>query len=108
MVAELEQAIAEGRVAIIGAIRQEVLSGVREKAQFLRMQHALKSFLDEEMVPSDYVEAARLYNLCLDRGVQCGSTDMLITAVAARNNLSVFTYDKALIRCLKVLEIPHL
>lgn len=107
MVIELEQAIAEGRVAMLGSIRQEILSGIRDKTQFFRTQLALAPFLDEEMVPSDYVEAARLYNRCLDRGVQCGSTDILIAAVAVRKSFTVFTFDKALIRCLEVLGVSH-
>ena len=107
MVVELQQAITEGRVAIVGVIRQEVLSGIRERTQFHNTQHALEPFPDEEMVPADYIEAARLYNLCLDQGVQCGSIDILIAAVAARKNFTVFTYDRALISCLEVLGIPH-
>jgi predicted nucleic acid-binding protein len=105
---EFEEAIAGGRVSIIGAVRQEVLSGIRDKSQFLRTRQALEPFHDEEVVPNDYPEAARLFNLCLDRGVQCGSIDMLICAVAVRRNLAVLTYDKALMRCLNVLAIPHL
>ena len=65
-------------------------------------------FLDEDVIPMDYVEAASLYNLCLDKEVQCGSTDILISAVAKRKNFTVLTYDQALIRCLKTLKIPHL
>ena len=105
---EFEEAIAGGRVSIMGVVRQEVLSGIRDKSQFLRTRQALEPFLDEELVPNDYLEAARLFNLCLDHGVQCGAVDILIAAVAARRNLTVLTYDQALIRCLKVLRIPHL
>ena|ERR1035438_3614409 len=107
LIVELQQAIGEGRVFMIGVIRQEVLSGIRDKAQFLKIERLLAPFLDEDMLPADYIEAAHLFNLCLDRGVQCGSIDMLICAVAARRNLTVLTYDQALIRCLKVLAIPH-
>lgn len=105
MLVRLQEAIAEGRVAIIGAIRQEILSGIRDEVHFLKTQHALASFLDEEVTSADYVEAARLYNTCLDRGVQCGSVDMLLCAVAARRHFTVFTYDRALIRCLAVLGV---
>ncbi len=105
---EFEEAIAGGRVSIMGVVRQEVLSGIRDKCQLLRTRQALEPFLDEELVPNDYLEAARLFNLCLDHGVQCGAVDILIAAVAARRNLTVLTYDQALIRCLKVLRIPHL
>lgn len=107
MVIELQEAIAEGRVSIIGVIRQEVLSGIRDRGQFQRTRQALVSFLDEDMLPADYIEAARLFNLCLDHGVQCGSIDMLVCAVAARRSFTVLTYDQALIRCLRVLKISH-
>jgi len=108
MLAEFQRAIGENRASIVGIVRQEVLSGIRDKAQFLKIQQLLTPFLDEDVIPIDYVEAARLYNLCLDKGVQCGSTDILIAAVAVRRNLAVLTYDQALIRCLKVLRVPHL
>lgn len=107
MTIEFQQAITDSRIAIIGVIRQEVLSGIRDKAQFLKAQNGLGPFLDEAMVPSDYIEAARLYNLCLDRGVQCGSIDMLVAAVAARRSFTVLTYDRALIHCLDVLGVSH-
>lgn len=105
---QLQRAIGENRAVIVGIVRQEVLSGIRDKNLFLKVQQLLTPFLDEEVVSADYVEAARLYNLCLDRGVQCGSTDILIAAVAARRNFTVLTYDQALMRCLKVLGIAHL
>lgn len=108
MVASLQEAIQDGRVAIIGPIRQEILSRLRDKAQFSKTQHLLAPFPDENLIPADSIEAARFFNLCQDRGVQCGSIDMLIAAVAARRNLTVLTLDQALIRCLKVLGIPHL
>ncbi|MGC2298491.1 MAG: hypothetical protein WA476_06785, partial [Acidobacteriaceae bacterium] len=70
-------------------------------------QQSLTSFLDEDVMSADYVEAARLYNVCQDHGIQCGSTDMLICAVAARHRFAVLTNDQALIRCLALLGIPH-
>jgi len=108
MLAEFQRAIGENRASIVGVVRQEILSGIRDKAQFLKIQQLLAPFLDEDVIPMDYVEAASLYNLCLDKGVQCGSTDILISAVAKRKNFTVLTYDQALIRCLKTLKIPHL
>ncbi len=104
---ELHEAIAGGRVAILGAIRQEVLSGIRDRAQFLKTRQALSSFPDEEVLPGDYLDAARSFNLCLEHGVQCGAVDILIAAVAARRKFTVLTCDKALLRCLKVLQIPR-
>jgi predicted nucleic acid-binding protein len=104
----LQAAVQDGRVAIIGAIRQEVLSGIRDKKQFSKTQQALSPFLDEEILPSDYIDAARLFNSCQDHGVQCGSVDMLICVVAARRVFDILTYDQALLRCIEVLRAAKL
>jgi hypothetical protein len=64
MLASLTEAIQDGRVAIIGPIRQEVLSGINETAQFEKLRSALEPFPDEELTTSHYEEAARLFNLC--------------------------------------------
>ncbi|HEX3663190.1 MAG TPA: PIN domain-containing protein [Acidobacteriaceae bacterium] len=103
----LREATQEGRVAIVGPIRQEVLSGIRDQSQFRKAEEGLQPFPDEELTTADYVDAARCFNLCRDRDVECGPVDILICAVAARRQLSVLTNDRALIRCLDALRIPH-
>ncbi len=103
----LSEATQDGRVAIIGPVRQEVLSGIRDKAQFRKTEQILEPFPDEYLTTTDYVDAARCYNLCRDHGVECGPIDILICAVAARRQLSVLTNDQALIRCLRVLGISY-
>lgn len=98
------EAIQDRRVAIIGPIRQEVLSGIRDKAQFTKIQELMEPFRDEEIMSGDYVEAARLFNLCRDHGVECGPVDMQICALAFRLNYSVLTSDAGLRRCIQVLQ----
>ena len=83
MVMSLRNAIQGGRVAIIGPVRQEVLSGIKEYAQFEKLRSALETYQDEPLTTSLYVDAARLFNLCRSRGVECGRVDMLLCAVAA-------------------------
>ena len=41
---ELAQLAADGLLAIIGPVRQEVLSGIRERAQFERLRDRLRAF----------------------------------------------------------------
>lgn len=103
----LREATEDGRVAIIGPVRQEVLSGIRDKLQFRKTEQILEPFPDEELTTLDYVEAARCFNLCRDHGVECGPVDILICAVAVDRQFSVLTNDQALIRCLTVLRISH-
>ena len=104
MLAELRQAIQGRRAAIIGPIRQEVLSGVRDRAVFAKTRELLDPFRDEEITPEDYVEAARLFNLCRDSGVECGAVDILICAVAFRLQCDILTSDVGLNRCIEVLR----
>ncbi len=101
----LTDAIRDGRVAIIGPIRQEILSGIRDLAQFEKLRSSLELFPDEHLEATDYEEAARLFNLCRSRGFECGSTDILICAVAIRNQFGILTYDQGLKRCMKILKI---
>jgi len=107
MVEQLRQAIQDGKAAIIGPIRQEILSGIRDKAHFAKTKGLLDPFVDEEIVASDYLESARLYNLCRDHGVECGPLDILICAVAVRNRYDILTSDAGLGRCIAVLRGVH-
>ena len=100
----LRSAIQDSRAVIIGPIRQEILSGIRDRGYFTKTQGLLDPFPDEELLPADYVQAARLFNVCRDRGIQCGATDILICAVAARNGWGILTTDGGLKRCIEVLR----
>jgi len=108
LVSELRDMIQDERAVLLGLIRQEILSGIRDKAEFLRIQNLLDPFLDERIEASDYIEAARLSNLCQDHGVQCGLVDILICAIACRSHLGILTNDQALNRCIDALRAEGL
>jgi predicted nucleic acid-binding protein len=108
LVASLAESIRDGRVVMIGPIRQEILSGIKEQAQFERLRGALESFSDEPITTLDYEEAARLHNRCRNRGVECGPVDILICAVAARRRWSILTNDRGLKRCIEVVQSNEL
>lgn len=96
----LAEAIDDGRVAIIGPIRQELLSGIKDEAQFEKLKRALEPFPDEVLSTSDYEEAARLYNVCRSHGAECGAIDILICSVATRRGWGVLTADEDIKRAL--------
>ncbi|HEV2133091.1 MAG TPA: PIN domain-containing protein [Terracidiphilus sp.] len=104
LVENLAEAIRDGRVAMVGPVRQEVLSGIRHEEQFQKVRERLAAFSDEAIEAADYVNAAHLDNLCRRHGVQCGEVDMLLCAVAARNRWKILTTDAALLRCIVVVE----
>lgn len=93
-VAELVELIREVRVQMIGPVRQELLSGIRHQAQFEKLRDQLSAFPDLGLSAGDYETAAEFFNLCRASGVQGSNTDFLICAVAARNNLPIFTTDQ--------------
>ena len=104
LVSVLTEGIKDGRVVIVGPVRQEILSGIKHIQQFENLREHLAVFPDAPIEPLDYVQAARLDNLCRMAGVQCGEVDMLLCAVSDRNHWTVLTNDAGLIRCLEIVE----
>lgn len=96
----LAEAIRNGQVVMIGPIRQELLSGIKDQPQFEKIKRVLQAFRDEPLDTSDYEEAARLYNLCRNKGAECGPVDILICAAAARRGWNVLANDAGMERCL--------
>ncbi|HEY9876258.1 MAG TPA: PIN domain-containing protein [Candidatus Obscuribacterales bacterium] len=90
----LRDLIANGRVVLLGVIRQEVLSGVRYTEQFTRLRDYLRAFPDLELTTEDYELAAEFFNTCRSNGIQGSNTDFLLCAVAHRRRYSIFTTDK--------------
>ena len=101
----LNSLIRDDRVAIIGPIRQEVLSGIRDHVQFERLRERLRGYTDTAITSVDYVEAAGFYNECQRHGIQGSHTDFLICAVAVRNGFAIFTMDQDFPRYAKYLPI---
>jgi predicted nucleic acid-binding protein len=104
LAAALAQAIQDGRVAMVGPVRQELLSGLSDPLQFDRLRDTLAAFSDEPLTTATYVEAARLDNLCRRSGVQCGVVDMLLCAAALESGWTILTNDSGLLRCIAVIE----
>ncbi len=91
---ELRNLVADNRVEIIGSIRQELLSGIRENSRFTKVRNRLAAFPDVPIVTEDYITAAIFCNLCTANGIQGSSTDFLICAVSIRNQFAIYTKDK--------------
>lgn len=103
--AALTALIEDGQAVIIGPVRQELLSGVREPVQYERLRDHMRAFPDVELTTGDFEEAASFYDLCRDRGVQGSNTDFLICAIAARSDFAIFTTDGDFERFAKLLPI---
>ena len=104
-VTELGELIREGRVVIMGPIRQELLSGTKANEEFHRLREHLEPFPDLELVRDDYENAAQAFNTCRARGLQASNTDFLICAVALKRDLAVFTTDHDFDRLSSILKV---
>ena len=102
---ELGELIREGRVVMIGPVRQELLSGIKVKGQFELLREHLQSFPDLQLETLDYEEAALAFNRCRERGIQGSNTDFLICAAALRRELSIYTTDGDFKHYARVLKV---
>ena len=94
LVGELARLIAGFEVAMIGPIRQELFSGIREEGQFLSLRENLRAFPDLRLESDDFEMAAHFFNQCRARGVQGSNTDFLLCAVGHLRGMPIFTTDK--------------
>lgn len=90
---ELEWLVTNGLVCLAGPIRQELLSGIKTRAQFEQVRDALRHFPDLPLQTEDHELAAEFFNLCRSKGVQGSMTDFLLCAVASRRGLEIYTTD---------------
>lgn len=94
LIAALADLVGYGRAQLIGPIRQEVLSGIREQSQFLRLREALRLYEETPLLRDDFEEAARMSSECRRRGITGSPVDFLLCAVAERQRWQVFTTDR--------------
>ncbi|HOX04740.1 MAG TPA: PIN domain-containing protein [Candidatus Paceibacterota bacterium] len=90
---EVERLIRADVVAMIGPIRQELLSGAQPATRFAQLKDYLRFYPNLSLDEEDDENAAGYYNLCRQQGVQGTATDLLICAVAVRHGLRIFTSD---------------
>jgi len=75
IVNKLQNLIIDGRVVLLGVVRQEVLSGIRFQEQFIRLREYLRAFSDLQLTTEDYELAAEFFNTCRSHGIQGSNTD---------------------------------
>jgi predicted nucleic acid-binding protein len=88
-----EELVRDGRIVLLGLIRQEILSGIADRRQFERLRDDLAAFPDEVILTSDHVCAAEHFNRCRSGGVAGSPVDFLICAMSERLAVPIFTTD---------------
>ncbi|MDN5864287.1 MAG: PIN domain-containing protein [Gammaproteobacteria bacterium] len=104
-VREWERIVRGGVAALVGPIRQELLSGVRSESEWERLRQALRPFPDLPIGMADYERAAQFFNRCRARGIAGSAIDRLICSAAARYEAPIYTTDSAFRRYASVLEL---
>lgn len=102
---KLKEIIKDGRLVIIGPIRQELLSGISKETQFESLREHLAPFEDVPLTSLHFVKAAQFSNSCMIKGIQGSNTDFLICSVAYLENLEIFTTDLDFRKYKKYLPI---
>ncbi len=93
LTAGLADLIRDNRARMIGPIRQELLSGIRESAQYERLRNYLRAFPDQPIGTADYEQAAQCSNQCRSRGIAGSEVDFLICAITHARKWQIFTMD---------------
>jgi predicted nucleic acid-binding protein len=101
----LYELLQDHRVELLGPTRQEILSGIRDEAQFLRIRDYLRDFPDAALDSADYEEAARISNDCRRDGIAGAPIDMLLCAVSIRHGWKIFTTDRDFIHYGRVVSL---
>ncbi len=101
----LAEVIRDSRAQLVGVVRQELLSGIREEERFRKLSDYLRAFDDPPLETGDYEEAAQMHNRCRARGITGSAIDFLICAMASRRNWQIFTTDQDFERYGRVLGL---
>jgi predicted nucleic acid-binding protein len=101
----LRELIRAGRAQLVGPVRQELLSGVRQEKTFKELRDYLRAFDDPTLDAADYEDAAQISNRCRSRGIAGSAVDLLICSIAARRNWEIFTADQDFTRYAKVFPL---
>ena len=101
----LKELIHDSRIAMLGPVRQELLSGVKTQKQFETLQQILSVFSDETLLKEDYEQAAKNFNQCRQAGVQGSNTDFLICAVSMLRGWPIYSLDRDFEQYQKHLKV---
>lgn len=105
LTAGLRELIEDGRVQLVGPVRQELLSGLREESSFRKLRDQLRAFEQVPLDIADYEEAAQLNNQCRTHGIAGSAIDFLICSAALRRNWQIFTTDRDFTHYAAVLPL---
>ncbi len=101
----LEEFVENDEVVMIGPVRQEALSGIKEERQFEEVRKILRAFPSRLPEDSIFELAASFFNICRSNGIQGSHTDFLLCACCVAWKIRILTKDKDFGRYAEYLPI---
>lgn len=106
--ARLRAGILSDEVQMLGVIRQECLSGIKEREQYNRVREYLNGFPDLLATSDDHLMASEFHNSCRRNGLRGGCVEFLICAQSVSSGLPILTIDQNFQEYQKYLPISLL
>jgi predicted nucleic acid-binding protein len=104
-VREMDRLVRSGEITLIGAIRQEVLSGIRDEIAWARLRNALRPFTDLPVTRADYERAAQFFDRCQSAGMAGSATDLLICSASVAFSAPIYSTDADFLRYARILGL---
>src|SRR5579884_3659093 len=83
-------ALVGGREAVLlGPVRQELLTGIRDEAVYERLRLALRDYPDDPLSIEDFEAGAYAANVCRAAGVAGSTVDFLLCGAALRREAAI-------------------
>ncbi|HLN57552.1 MAG TPA: PIN domain-containing protein, partial [Thermoanaerobaculia bacterium] len=93
-------------LGVPGLVLQELLSGIREAAQFDKIKAViLRGYPIVLAEIQDHLLAAAIVNGCARKGVAISSVDGLLAAIAVNRNARLFTTDRDFARVSRTFPL---
>ena len=101
----LMKLVEDDSALIIGPIRQEFLSGIREINRYVGLREALRSFPDLPLKTELFEMGAEMFNDCRRKGVSASAVDMMVCSAAKYYGVEIWTEDPDFAHYKKCIDI---
>ncbi|MEN9309205.1 MAG: hypothetical protein RL173_3137, partial [Fibrobacterota bacterium] len=92
--ANIEMLMQENRISMIGPIRQEILTGIKDDNKYAILKEYLQAFEDEPITTEAYEYAAKVANGCMKNGIAISAIDAIIVAVIVLHGFEIYSNDQ--------------
>ena len=101
----VEDLIIRREAVLVGIVKQELLSGIKEPERFKKLLSALSDFELLLASDEDHIMAGRFFSKCRSCGVQGSFSDFLICAQASNHRMSILSSDGDFVHYSKHIPI---